>query len=513
MNTADRAYDTLQVYYGDLHNHCGISYAHGTLDDAYDNAQLQLDFASVTGHAAWPDMLEKPMPDEVVEYHRNGFDKLRNNWQTYLDVTERRNRTGSFVTFFGYEMHSFRHGDRTFVSPLPLPAADPEVSIDEFERLLRETSARDSEVLLLPHHIGYSTGFRGINWPSVTDEASPVIEILSMHGLAENNDPLFPYLHTMGPLDPRNTMVSGLHQGHHFGVVASTDHHSAHPGSYGYGRTAVWADDLSRESIWNAILERRTYAVSGDRIALKFSVNGHPMGSILPASQATRDLLVDVVGGHRISRIEVVKNGELFHSHVPDKSRNEPLGAVLKGKLIFEFGWGEKDSQKHWDVTLNVEGGEMLSVEPRLRGRDVVDPLDSVEESCQFSSVSVADSTVRLKTRTQGNSTTRTSQTQALCLEIEGDAATVVHMLVDGTQWSYPLGALLEQAQVVYTEGFVSPAIRIHEFIPEREYTASFTCSDTTTETEDWYYVRVIQQNGQCAWSSPVWVAHSPYSS
>ncbi|MFP4510866.1 MAG: DUF3604 domain-containing protein [Spirochaetaceae bacterium] len=506
MNTADSAYDTLQVYYGDLHNHCGISYAHGTLDDAYDNAQLQLDFASVTGHAAWPDMAEKPMPDEVVEYHRNGFNKLRDNWQTYLERTEQRNRPGSFVTFFGYEMHSFRHGDRTFVSPLPLPAADPEVSIEEFERLLRETSAKDSQMLLLPHHIGYSTGFRGINWPSVTDDASPVIEILSMHGLAESNDPLFPYLHTMGPLDPRNTMVSGLRQGHHFGVVASTDHHSAHPGSYGYGRTAVWAEDLSRESIWKAILERRTYAVSGDRISLKFSVSGHPMGSIIATSEAPRDVFVDVVAGHRISRIDVVKNGELFHSHVPAGSTARRDSASLKGKLLLEFGWGEKNRQKHWDVTVGVEDGEVLSVEPRLRGRDVVDPLDTVEESCQFSSVKVADSTVHLKTRTQGNSTTRTSQTQALCLEIEGDAASSVNIRADGQQWSYALGTLLDEAQVIYTEGFVSPAIRVHEFIPEREYTASFSCTDTATETEDWYYVRVIQENGQCAWSSPVWM-------
>ncbi len=506
MNQSNSAYENLHVYFGDLHNHCGISYAHGTLDDAYNNAQLQLDFVSVTGHAAWPDMAEKPMPDDVVAYHRNGFRKLRDNWQDYLDVTERKYKPGSFVTFFGYEMHSFRHGDRTFVSPVPVPATNPDVSIEEFEQLLRRTSARKDRVLLLPHHIGYNTGFRGINWDSVTDDASPIVEILSMHGLAENNDPLFPYLHTMGPLDSRNTMVSGLQQGHRFGVVASTDHHSAHPGSYGYGRTAVWADDLSRESIWEAILKRRTYALSGDRIDLRFSVNGHPMGSVLPGSDLTRELCVNVVGGHRIGRIEVVKNGKVFYRHVPESRGFVAVGSRIKGKVLLEFGWGEKGRLKHWDVTVDVKAANILSVEPRLRGRDVVDPLDTVDESCQFSAISIADSEVHLTTRTRGNSTTRTSETQALCLEVEGDVASSIQVRTDGMQWSFTLGSLLEGAQVVYTDGFVSPAIRIHEFIPNQDYTASFVCSDMPGQAEDWYYVRVIQENGQCAWSSPIWI-------
>ncbi len=47
-----------QALYGDIHNHCNISYAHGSLDDAIKNAALRLDFASITGHASWPDMDE-----------------------------------------------------------------------------------------------------------------------------------------------------------------------------------------------------------------------------------------------------------------------------------------------------------------------------------------------------------------------------------------------------------------------------------------------------------------------
>jgi hypothetical protein len=38
-------------------------------------------------------------------------------------------------------------------------------------------------------------------------------------------------------------------------------------------------------------------------------------------------------------------------------------------------------------------------------------------------------------------------------------------------------------------------------------YDTSFEVDDTGTSTPpDWYYVRVIQANGQHAWSSPIWV-------
>ena len=75
-----------QALYGDIHNHCNISYAHGSLDDAIKNAALRLDFASITGHASWPDMDEHdPRIQHIVQFHQRGFAKLHNNWDNYLD--------------------------------------------------------------------------------------------------------------------------------------------------------------------------------------------------------------------------------------------------------------------------------------------------------------------------------------------------------------------------------------------------------------------------------------------
>ena len=42
--------------------------------------------------------------------------------------------------------------------------------------------------MVLPHHIGYRQGYRGINWAAFTPEFSPLVEIMSMHGASESAD-------------------------------------------------------------------------------------------------------------------------------------------------------------------------------------------------------------------------------------------------------------------------------------------------------------------------------------
>src|SRR3954468_23568572 len=67
--------------YGDIHNHCDLSYGHGRFTDALARAELQLDFLTITGHAHWPDM---PVDDasvaHIVDFHVKGFARLREKW-------------------------------------------------------------------------------------------------------------------------------------------------------------------------------------------------------------------------------------------------------------------------------------------------------------------------------------------------------------------------------------------------------------------------------------------------
>ncbi len=75
------------LYWGDLHNHCSISYGHGTVQQALMRARQQLDFCSVTGHAFWPDMpTDRDVYAEIIDYHNEGFATLARNWERLIEL-------------------------------------------------------------------------------------------------------------------------------------------------------------------------------------------------------------------------------------------------------------------------------------------------------------------------------------------------------------------------------------------------------------------------------------------
>ncbi len=501
-------YRDWDVYYGDLHNHCGISYGKGSLEDAFHNARQQLDFASVTVHAHWPDIpRDDPRLDYLVAYHERGFEVAQQRWPQYQDATEQANDEGRFVTFPSFEWHSMQYGDHCiYFKDGAASRIIPAATIEDLRGQLRALAGEGVPALLIPHHIGYRAGYRGINWDAFSPEFSPVVEIVSFHGLSEHSEAPYPYLHSMGPRDERSTVQYGLQQGHVFGFIGSTDHHSAHPGHYGYGRLAVWADALTREGIWSAIVNRRTYALTGDRIRLEVALNGQPMGALLPFSPE-RTIEVAAVGGAALDVIEVLRNNQVIHRWHPPVS--DPARIVGPVKLLLEVGWGEEPHSTRWDIDLAVSGGRLLDIEPHLRGHGIESPPDDLADRFVLNTIArPAANRVRWTAHTWRNPTITTPATQGLNLTIEGDAHTQITGQVNGRAVQVALGDLLTGARTLYLGGFVSPAVCFHRAVPQAAYTGHFALQDWGTGTgRDWYYVRVRQHNGQYAWSSPIWMA------
>jgi len=504
-------YENLTVYYGDIHNHCGISYGHGTLEDAFANARLQLDFCSVTGHGYWPDM---PRNEErlqsIVEYHENGFAKLRKGWEQVKTITEANNKNDEFVTFLSYEWHCMQSGDHTIIYKGSEGDIIPAATLSELKKALAERKSKGVDAIAMPHHIGYPSGYRGINWANFTSDFEPIVEIISMHGCSESDEAPYPPLHTMGPRDHNSTAQYGLALGQRFGFVGNTDHHSAHPGSYGCGRMGVWAESLTRDRIWEAIQSRRTYALTGDKIALQFAINGRPMGSVITEHTVERNIEISVIGGGPIDYIELMKNNEAIHrTSTTDFEIPEPAGDLIRTKLFIEVGWG-KLIEQIWDVCLRLNSGRLIAVEPRFRGEYVVAPKDKDESKYQYSSWQREDErAVRFKTRTNGNPTVLTNASQGMMFEVEMPLAGKVMADFNGKNVEYTLCELLTGSRAGYIGGFVSAAYRFHRALMPEEYEWHITLKDIATEPKcyDFYYVRVCQKNGQWAWSSPIWIA------
>lgn len=504
------AYEELNTYYGDIHNHCAVGYGHGSLDDAFRNARLQLDFACITVHALWPDI---PQGEErlatLVKYHQKGFQKTSAAWPTVIEAVESHHEPGRFVTILGYEWHSREYGDHNVYLSGPSAEIIGAASLEEMRAALRRLAQTGIDALLIPHHIGYKQGYRGINWETFTPELSPVVEIFSMHGASESADAPYPYLHTMGPRDWHSIYQYGLAQGHIVGAIGSTDHHSAHPGSYGHGRMAVWAPSLSRSTIWDAIKARRTYALTGDRISLAFSINGAVMGTVLPPARQ-RHLMVSVEGGSAIDYVEVLHNNRILHRANGYEQLAGPAADPFADpfKVHLEVGWGQQGENVDWQVGLEVAGGRLMAVEPRFRGHNVVAPQASDEESYAFSRWERrGENGVAFSTRTWGNPGTTTSGTQGVSLQIAGDAGTTIRGQINGQEVAVALSDLIAGPRTGYLGAFLTPAYCFHRAVPRAEYKLRFDLIHRAeSPTRDWYTVRVRQHNGQWAWSSPIWV-------
>jgi hypothetical protein len=503
-------YDGRSTFFADLHNHCNISYGHGSIEDALENGRQRLDVCSITGHAHWPDMPARDGKiDHIIDFHEKGFANLKKEWPRALEVMKRFNRDQSFLVFPSFEIHSMEAGDYTVLArDLDAEIIYPD-SIEALKVLLRSDGTLRERLLPFPHHIGYKRGRRGINWRQFSEDFSPLVEIYSMHGCSEEDENDKPFLHTMGPLEGHGTMRFGLGRpGSRFGVLANTDHHSAHPGSYGHGLTGIWADRLQRTSVWDALKARRTFALSADKMVVAFSVNGTPMGSSAGLADSQK-IEIDITAGGALDYVDVIKNGRL-HARFSQYDVDAPAPAPqrLRTIIYFEAGWGERGVPCDWDVAIHVEGGRIDAVDARFRGDEVVSPLDAPEVSSGYFRSSwqrIDDGAIRFAAQTRSNPTNSTAATQGVAMRVDVDSNSAIRCSVNGKSYRVPIAKLLEASFVDYLGGFDSPAFKIHRAPLEAEYHWRASLHDAATEPA-FYYLRARQKSGAWAWSSPVWV-------
>ena len=264
---------TLHTFFGDIHNHNAMGYGLGSIERSIDIARSHLDFFAFTGHSSWHDMV--PMEGGRERHWLDGFERLEKGWPQVQGLIEDANKDDGFSAFLGFEWHASRYGDQCVVFPddhQPICFAQ---DVSELRRFCIEKSA-----LMIPHHLAYPTGLRGVNWDEFDEACTPVVEIYSEHGNSEDDRGPYPFFnHSLGGRVTANTARAALDKGMRFGFVASTDNHRGFPGAYGEGIMAALCPELSRQAIFEAINARRTYALTGDRIEVDFTVDGAVMGS------------------------------------------------------------------------------------------------------------------------------------------------------------------------------------------------------------------------------------------
>ena len=298
------------LLWGDLHGHTLYSDGRGTVEQYYDFARdfAGLDFCAVSDHA---------------------FEIMDAMWKHTKAVTNRRNHSGRFVTFHGYEWsgNTKAGGDHNvyfldddpplyrsdnYYHPRNLQVyhgPDPKVPHvkDLFARI--EKHLRDKDVLCIPHW-GGRHGNPAFHNPKV----QRLIEVFSEHRRSED------------------WAASFLQSGHRLGVMASGDDHYGNPGhgylhpkgdwdrqEIGMAAVAVYAPEHTRESIFRALYDRRVYATSGDRIILDVRADGHPMGSEYKTLQPPV-IEVEAIGTVAIKLVQIKKDSREVFAAKPGKT-------------------------------------------------------------------------------------------------------------------------------------------------------------------------------------------------
>ncbi len=446
--------------------------------------------------------------------------RLRREWAEAENVSRLHNQPGSFVTFPGYEWQGDGcWGDHNvYYREEGLPIFRVQ-TIKELYGCLRGHQA-----IAIPHHTAYYVGRRAPDWSVCDEQISPFMEVFSVHGSSETDEEWLGLRHNshMGPGTAGGTYQDALDRGLHLGVMCSSDNWGNMPGHYGQGLMACIAQELTRDSLWEAFLARRVYGVTGDRIQLEFTVNGAPMGSVIRASRQ-QEIRVKVRGSDALDRIEVLRGSRVIATHCHQGTWDLPRpGQRTRFKLRIEVGWGPRPNEldmpdHHWQGKLSLSQGRFLNHEPcwvspgqgipELNGAETIFAMRSSTQDAvkprqnanvfEFEAVPEAELLVRLN-GLEERGTLHSFGSGSRVLWFRDECVRMLHECCGLEPDSH------EREDPYYLMAYKA---KLHRIIPEAGYQAELVIEDDEPITRQTHYrIRVEQRNGQRAWSSPIWV-------
>ena len=314
-------------YFGSIHYHTRLS-VDGDRDPAasyaYARDVLNLDVVAMADHAP-------PGP----------------YWEELLAVNEQFDEPGRFVTIPAWESSTaYGHANLYMRSP-DVDAGpwhwDPDRNPSEL--------TWDDDVVVVPHHTNSGQVFEygehrrllpesGVYWGrydwTIPNERVRVVEIVQGRGSFEADQPDDYWGIKLGK--QRASVRDALRMGFRVGFVSGTDNHEGHPSQIGgkyVDLTCFRAADLTREAVWQAMNDRRTYATTGAAIVADFAVCGLASGSEGPHAGGDVTFTATLHGTAPIERVEIISNGDtVWHAEpqewdveIADASLPAPAGA------------------------------------------------------------------------------------------------------------------------------------------------------------------------------------------
>lgn len=307
--------DRPHLLFGDIHGHTLRSDGRGTPEQfhTYCRDVAALSFCALTEHdfmlsdASWDD-IQRVVEDfnepgryaTIQAFEWSGLSELGGDHNVYFrgsDTTLLRSRS-----YYDYRNQQTYHG----------PAPQVNFIEDLYSALLRDYPL--GEVMTIPHYGGRPAN---PNWHEPRLER--MIEIMSDHQRSHE------------------WAYEFLRKGYRLGFMASSDNHTGRPG-YGFlqnpllsaagtetgtSLVAVYADELTRESVFDALYDRYAYATSGERILLDMRMGDWRMGQEADGEDMP-PLVVSVEATATVERIDILKDAVVVGS-IPGEGESMSL--------------------------------------------------------------------------------------------------------------------------------------------------------------------------------------------
>ena len=454
-----------ELYWGDLHRHSLISRCTAGdepgLDDFYRYSfdVCEYDFWAVTDHA-----------ENTSAYQ----------WWSIQKIADTLNVDGRFVPFYGFEWtaatghqnviyESARRGAPIFSSTAAgtsTPAA--------LWAYLRGAGHRS---ITIPHHPG--SAMVPFDWSYHGEDLLRLVEIFqACRGNYEHDGCFRQY----SDATRVGTFVAdGLRNGHHFGLIASSDHGN------GASYVGAFAERLTRDSVFSALHDRRTIAATTRDIVIELRLNDSFMGTEAPPT-ADACVTVSALGYRDVARLDIVRNGLVVHSVEPPLELGPREVAV---PVRVEWSTGEL-SRSDWSGHLVVAGGRILQT--AYWSPEIAD---------------VAPGRVSWVAETRNFRSQYGTQRGGVEVTLIGSPAAAVRVTTAAGSGSTTIGELASSRRVELARSAAGTLALQHATgglasLGSDQASATF---EATVAAPSWYYARVTLEDGEMAWSSPVWVS------
>ncbi len=417
---------------------------------------------------------------DFAGHQGNDFQITQKVWSEIRRQANRINQAGRFVAFVGYEWsgNTPLGGDHNVYylgddGPLHRSShvlvpdkGDVDTDCPHVQDLY--AALKDQDALLVPH-----VGGRYANLEWHDPKLEPVIEVYSEWGEFEW------------------FLRQALEKGYQVGFTAGSDDHkgrlgAAHPGSGSFGvyggLTCIWARELTRQGLWEALKARRCYGTTGQRILLEVEVDGHPMGSKYQAA-GPPEVAVRVMGTAPIEQVEVFRGVEPVY-RFPEKIERDAkkLRVAWSGQRI-----RARQRLVRWDGALEIDRGRIVEA----TGYAFDSPAEGIREA-----------TAR---RVSWKSVT-TGDADGVVLQVEAPPETMLRFETGVVHTAHALREIAAGPIEVDAGGIDMKVV--FEQAPQgigREVEFTFNGDHPPPGCHP-YWVRVVQTDGAKAWASPVYV-------